>query len=109
MRSSQMIVVVLFVSLGAIKTPDPLAQNSPPTPFQVLEATIADIHGALRAKRLTGRALVDVYLRRIDAYDQASPRLNAVQTINSRALHEADRLDAAFRSSGPVGRLHCIP
>jgi amidase len=32
-----------------------------------------------------------------------------VQTINSHALDEADRLDAAFRASGPVGALHCIP
>ena len=36
-------------------------------------------------------------------------RLNAVQTINPRARQEADRLDAAFKSSGPVGPLHCIP
>ena len=35
--------------------------------------------------------------------------MNAVQTINPRALQEADRLDAAFKSSGSVGALHCIP
>jgi len=80
-----------------------------PQAFRLLEASIADIHAAFRANRLTCRALVDGYLRRIEAYDQTGPRLNAVQTINPRAREEADRLDAAFRASGPVGPLHCIP
>ena len=38
-----------------------------------------------------------------------NPALNAVQTINTRAQEQADRLDAAFKVSGPVGRLHCVP
>lgn len=32
-----------------------------------------------------------------------------MQNTNPRALQEADRLDAAFKDSGPAGRLHCIP
>jgi len=83
--------------------------SSQTRPFDVLEATIDDIHAAFRAKQLTCRALVETYLRRIEAYNQAGPRLNAVQTVNPRALQEADRLDAALRTSGPVGPLHCIP
>ena len=35
--------------------------------------------------------------------------MNAVQTINPRALQDAERLDTAFAASGPVGPLHCIP
>jgi Asp-tRNA(Asn)/Glu-tRNA(Gln) amidotransferase A subunit family amidase len=35
--------------------------------------------------------------------------LNAVQTVNPRALQEAERLDAAFRLTGQVGSMHCIP
>jgi amidase len=35
--------------------------------------------------------------------------LNAVQSINPKAVAEADRLDAAFTASGPVGPLHCVP
>jgi Asp-tRNA(Asn)/Glu-tRNA(Gln) amidotransferase A subunit family amidase len=79
------------------------------TAFQVLEATIDDIQHALDAKQTTCRAVVEQYLERIAAYDKVGPRLNAVQTINPHALDEADRLDAAFRSSGRVGILHCIP
>src|SRR5207253_3792211 len=77
--------------------------------FHLLEATIDDIHAALQSKRITCRELVNLYIKRIEAYDKEGPRLNAVQTINSRALEEAERLDAAYASSGKVGSLHCIP
>ena len=60
-------------------------------------------------RRTTCRELVDLYLKRIAAYNKSGPGLNAVQTVNSRALQEAERLDAAFRATGPVGSMHCIP
>ena len=66
------------------------------------------MQGALRAGRLTCRRLVELYLDRIRAYDKSGPALNAVQTINTRALQEAERLDAAFKSTGPAGPLHCV-
>src|SRR4051812_37118385 len=69
--------------------------------FHVLEATIADVQAELKSGRLTCRALVESYLKRIEAYDQKGPQLNAVQTVNPQARVEADRLDAAFRTSGP--------
>jgi Asp-tRNA(Asn)/Glu-tRNA(Gln) amidotransferase A subunit family amidase len=53
--------------------------------------------------------LVESYLARIRAYDKTGPALNAVQTVNTRAVEQADRLDATFKVSGPVGRLHCVP
>jgi amidase len=77
--------------------------------FEVIEATIDGVQSALRDGRVTCRALVDAYLARIRAYDKAGPGLNAVQTINARALEQADRLDEAFKANGPVGRLHCVP
>ena len=81
-----------------------------PSPvFEVTEATLDDVQSALRDGRVTCRGLVDAYLARIRAYDKTGPALNAVQTINTRALEQADRLDAAFKVSGPVGRLHCVP
>ena len=79
------------------------------TPFHLQEATIDQIRGELTAGRITCRALIGHYLKRIDAYDHAGPALNAIQTVNRRALEEADRLDAAYRAAGPVGPLHCIP
>ena len=77
--------------------------------FQVVEATIADVHAALRSGELTCRQLVQSYLDRIAAYDQQGPELNAVQTVNPDALTEADALDAAMRDGGMVGPMHCVP
>ena len=79
-----------------------------PASFTVVEATIDDVQAALRARKLTCRRLVELYLERIHAYDKAGPALNAVQTINPRAVQEAEQLDAAFSASGPAGPLHCV-
>ncbi|MSO21126.1 MAG: amidase [Acidobacteria bacterium] len=85
------------------------AAQTPPEVFHLQEATIDQIHAAFKARRITCRELVGHYLKRIEAYDQAGPKLNALQTVNRRALDEADRLDAAYRAGGSVGPLHCIP
>jgi len=73
------------------------------------EATIADIHAAIRAKDLTCRQLVQMYLDRIQAYDKKGPALNAIVVVNPKALATADELDARFTESGFVGPLHCVP
>lgn len=78
-------------------------------PFNLLEATIESIHADYRSGELTSRQLVQLYLNRIEAYDQKGPQLNAIITVNPQALEEADRLDAAYKRSGPVGLLHGIP
>jgi Asp-tRNA(Asn)/Glu-tRNA(Gln) amidotransferase A subunit family amidase len=77
--------------------------------FQLLEATIDGVHAALISGEITCVELVQLYLDRIEAYDGQGPTLNAIQHVNTRALEEADELDAAFSASGLVGLLHCIP
>jgi amidase len=98
-------LVAVLLALGAAIQPSP----SQPAPFHLVEATIDDVRSALAAKQITCRALVNQYIERIEAYDKSGPALNAVQTINRRALQDAERLDALFAASGPVGPLHCIP
>jgi len=107
MRNSRLLTSFGLILILAVNTGRAPAQA--PGAFHLLETTIDDIHAALQSKRITCRELVNMYLKRIAAYDKEGPRLNAVQTINSRALQEADRLDAAYTASGPVGPLHCIP
>jgi amidase len=77
--------------------------------FNILEATIDDIHSAYESGQLTSRRLVRMYLDRIETNDQKGPAINAMITINSQALEEADLLDTAFRTTGFVGSLHGIP
>jgi Asp-tRNA(Asn)/Glu-tRNA(Gln) amidotransferase A subunit family amidase len=79
------------------------------TPFQIEEATIDQIHGALKTGTLTCRGLVQQYLRRIEAYDKNGPAINAIVVVNPEALAQADDLDTRYKRSGPVGPLHCVP
>src|SRR4029078_4048906 len=78
--------------------------------FRVDETTIADIHAATRAGSLTCRALVQAYLRRIDAYDKQGPAVNAITVLNTDALAIADSLDRRLRETRQLsGPLHCVP
>ncbi|GAA3810255.1 amidase family protein [Streptomyces chiangmaiensis] len=77
--------------------------------FELIEATVADIHDAYRHGRLTCRELVQQYLDRIAAYDQRGSALKAIITVNPRALEVADELDRQYRRSGLTGTLHGIP
>ena len=77
--------------------------------FRVVEASISEIHEAIRARQLTVRELVQLYIDRIEAYDKQGPALNAIIVVNPNALVRAEELDRAFAESGMVGPLHGIP
>lgn len=78
--------------------------------FILAEATVNDVHFAYKSGKLTSRQLVEWYIKRIEAYNHHGPGLIAVITINPKALEEADRLDAEFKSTGKfTGELHGIP
>ena len=98
----------MAIAIAVSLTGPAQAQTTSASPFQIVEASIDDIHTAFRSGRLTARQLVQGYLDRINAYDRQGPNINSVITINPDALAEADRLDAAFRTSGLAGPLHGI-
>jgi len=77
--------------------------------FSLLEATISDTMTAYVTGQLSVRQVVQLYLDRIDAYDQRGPSINSIITVRSEALDEAQQLDEAWRTSGPLGPLHGIP
>jgi Asp-tRNA(Asn)/Glu-tRNA(Gln) amidotransferase A subunit family amidase len=77
--------------------------------FDVTEKSIAELQTGLRDGVVTSRQLVDGYLARIEAYDQAGPALNAFISLNPRALETADALDRERRERGSRGPLHGIP
>ena len=81
-----------------------------PLTFVPEEATIAGIHGALASRDVTCVQVVQAYLRRIEAYDDRGPALNALISINPAALETAAELDRVQTSSrAPLRPLHCIP
>lgn len=74
------------------------------------ELTIAEIHQRLRDGRQSTSDLVAAYLKRIEAYDQRGPTLNAIVNLNEEAIADAERLDAAYAASGELsGPLHGVP
>lgn len=77
--------------------------------FRLLETTVESVQGAYARGDLCARDLVQLYLKRIEAYDKSGPAINAVITLLPDVLEQAERLDAALRASGPVGPLHGIP
>lgn len=112
--SARALIVLVMLGLGTS------AQTAPQPPgesqagrnatFVPEEATISDIHAALGAGRITCVQVVQAYLLRIQAYDDRGPALNAIITVNPRALDTAadlDRVHAASRSA--LRPLHCVP
>lgn len=79
-----------------------------PVPFP-LEVTIPELQHAMESGELTSLELVDFYLARIAAYDDAGPELNSFIYVNPHARKEAVALDAERAESGPRGPLHGIP
>ena len=109
MKPQFALVLLIVCTTMRLWTGQATPRAQPPAAFHLVEATIDDVRAALASKRITCRALVEQYIKRIDAYDKAGPALNAVQTLNPRALHEAERLDAAFAAGGAAGPLQCVP
>jgi len=106
------ILTLLFITPLVVQAQQPTRrQNAAPVRARVdvREASIAGLEAQLKTGRLTCHALVQQYLRRIDAYDKKGPAINAIVVVNPDALQQADDLDRRFTASGPVGPLHCIP
>ncbi len=76
--------------------------------FSVKETTIKEIHKAIEKGRLTCRELVEIYLERIEEYDQPTG-LNSIITVNPEALTRADELDEEYQKTKKLQPLHGIP
>lgn len=74
--------------------------------FDLVEATIGDIHAGFIDGQITAEELVEQYIARIDAYDDA---INSIITLNTEAKDRAAELDDQFDKSGLQGPLHGIP
>jgi len=79
------------------------------SPFDVVEAPIAELREALDSGRVTAVGLLDNYLERIAAYDHAGIRLNAVVVLNPQARADAEASDARRSSGRTRGPLDGIP
>ena len=96
------LVLATVALLMAGQAPRPASKQ----PFNVVEASIREMQTAMQQGRTTSREIVLQYLTRIATYED---KLNAIITVNPRALEEADARDRE-RAQGRVrGPLHGIP
>jgi amidase len=114
MRGRVAVVALIVVASATLQG----QRNAPPRPqpapapiefFEVHEQSILELQSAMQAGRVTSRGLVESYLARIQAYDQAGPRLNAIVLINPRAREDADALDRERTDGKLRGPLHGVP
>lgn len=77
--------------------------------YDVVEASLADLARALASGAVTSEGLVQAYLARIEAFDRAGPRLNAIVVDNPEALAEARESDRRRARGEVLGPLDGIP
>ncbi|MGN6393133.1 MAG: amidase [Gemmatimonadales bacterium] len=78
-------------------------------PFDLEEVTLVQLQTRMAAGRLTSRAIVEQYLARIAAMDQAGPGLHSILETNPDALALASALDQERAEKGARGPLHGVP
>ena len=91
------IVRLSIACILALTAALPLASHA--KTLDVETATIADLDAAFAAGKLTSEQLVGMYLKRIEAYDKQGPAINAVITLNPKALAIAKALDAERKAA----------
>jgi amidase len=100
-------LTLLLLAVSAVLAPAQIRRpESTAQAFSIVEATIPQMQTAMEQKRVTSREIVLQYLTRIATYED---KLNAVITVNPKALQEAEERDRE-RSEGRIrGPLHGIP
>lgn len=79
------------------------------SPFDLEEATLADLQAGMSSGRMTSRSITQQYIARIEELDRKGPALRHVLEINPDALSIADSLDQERKSGRVRGPLHGIP
>jgi len=79
------------------------------SPFDLEEATIADLQAGMSSGRMTSRSITQQYMARIEELDRKGPTLRHVLEVNPDALSIADSLDRERKSGRVRGALHGIP
>ena len=62
--------------------------------FELLETTIPEVRDAIRSRVISAERLTRMYLKRIAAYEETGPAINAYLLVNDSAVRDARRLDA---------------
>jgi Asp-tRNA(Asn)/Glu-tRNA(Gln) amidotransferase A subunit family amidase len=104
------LVASAYAKASADESAAPLGQiRARAAGYDAFEKSIGELQADMASGATTSVALVRFYLRRIAAFDQTGPRLNAVIALNPHAEAVAASLDAERRRGRTRGPLHGIP
>ena len=99
-RNIPALIVLLYISLCSAWT------TASRDAFEAREATIDTVHYDLFSRLTTCRTVVSAFLSRIETLNG---KINAIITLNPKALSQADALDEALSRGNTTGLLFCIP
>jgi amidase len=108
-RPLTFVLALAAATLAAATMPVAANHGQGAVRFELVEATVAQMQHALRTRLITSEQLVEMYLQRIEAYDDAGPGVNAFIHINEHARLEARWLDFLRRFGFGHGPLYGIP
>lgn len=117
-RSTSQLVLLplLAIALAATLLPDRASADPSPTTstsdtatFELIDASIAEIQSAMESGTITSAELTQMYLDRIEAFDESGPALNSIIAVNPNALGDAAVLDGERRAGTVRGPLHGVP
>ncbi|MBC7418116.1 MAG: amidase [Pedobacter sp.] len=77
--------------------------------FELDEITIDELQQKMASGKLSSRAITQLYLERIKAFDKKGPSINAVIELNPDALMIADAMDKERKTGKLRGPMHGIP
>ena len=103
LRSFAVAAVFLLLPSISLAAPDRPGESD----FDVRETTVALTLDAIRGGKVSCHQLVEMYLKRIMAFDEPT-RLNSIVTLNPEALADADALDREFARTHKLRPLHGI-
>jgi amidase len=111
MKRSIPVVLVMAAVLVLAQAPTLVAnpRGSGSARLDLVEATVDDLLKAIQTGLVTIEQLTEMYLARIDAYDDSGPGVNAFLHVNADAADQAAELDAARHPGIARGPLYGIP
>ena len=79
------------------------------SPFELEEATLADLQAGMSSGRMTSHSITEQYIVRIEELNRRGPNLRHVLEVNPDALDIAGSLDQERKAGRVRGPLHGIP
>ena len=103
------LLFLFFVLISCRQAPLPQSDKPPEFAIELKEITIEQLQDGYQSGTFTIEEVIQTYLDRIAALDDAGPELNAIIQVNPDALEIAKALDEEWQAGQIRGPMHGIP